>query len=92
MRLMQTTTKAGGMAATIAILLTQLPEPYASWVSYALMGVGILGLISTQIPAPDPKSKLWPVYKVMSFLAANWGAAVNYALMLRKGTDKIPPS
>ncbi|QEO17872.1 hypothetical protein [Acetobacter vaccinii] len=78
------TAKAGGIASTLLIALTQLPDPYSAWVGYGLIAVGAIGLVSTQIPAPPVGSKLWPLYRVLSFVAANWGQAVNAGMSLRK--------
>ncbi|BCI68051.1 hypothetical protein [Acetobacter aceti] len=77
------TAKAGGILGTLVTALTQLPEPYSSWVGYGLIGVGIVGLVATQIPAPTEGSRLMPVYRALSVLAANWGQAVNAGLMMR---------
>lgn len=78
------TAKATGVLAACVTALTQLPEPYSSWVGYGLIGVGIVGLVATQIPAPADGSRLMPVYRALSVLAANWGQAVNAGLMLRQ--------
>lgn len=77
------TAKAGGITTTLLLALTQLPQPYAQWVEYALIGIAIVGLAATQIPAPADGGKLMPVYKLLSILAANWGQAANAALALR---------
>ena len=78
------TIKVGGILVTVYTLLTQLPEPYPLYVSYVLMGLGVIGLIGTQVPAPKDGSKWWPAYTVLSYLAANWGSSINYAMELRK--------
>lgn len=83
----KTTAKTAGVASTILIALTQLPAPYNHWAGDALMAVGIVGIIGTQIPAPKEGSKWTPAYKVLSYLAANWGEALN-AGMAARGSGK----
>lgn len=83
----KTTAKTVGLS-TLLIGLTQLPEPYSHWAGNALMLVGILGIIGTQIPAPKEGSKWGPAYRVLSFLAANWGQAINAGMAARDHTKK----
>ena len=85
------TARAGGIASTLLLALTQLPDPYSAWVGYALIAVGAIGLVSTQIPAPPNGSKLWPLYRALNFLAANWGQAVNAGMLLRKSAGPSAP-
>ncbi|MBO1326842.1 hypothetical protein K2X14_17250 [Acetobacter sp. TBRC 12305] len=85
------TAKAGGVASTLILALTQLPDPYSAWVGYALIAVGAIGLVCTQIPAPPDGSKLWPLYRALSFVAANWGQAVNAGMLLRKSAGPSAP-
>lgn len=84
----KTAAKTTGIASTIILMLTQLPEPYAHWASIALMVIGVVGLIGTQIPAPDPKSRWMIPYQALSFLAANWGQAINASLAARSHDKK----
>lgn len=85
---LQTTAKAGSLASALIIALTQLPEPYSHYVGYVLTGVGIIGLIGTQIPAPPQNSKWMPAYRVLSYLAANWGQAINAGIAAREVNKK----
>lgn len=84
------TAKAGGIASTLLLALTQLPQPYAHWVELGLSGAAILGFVATQLPAPPAGSKLWPVYRVLSVFAANWGQAANAAILMRTKSAATP--
>lgn len=85
----KTTAKTAGIS-TLLIGLTQLPAPYSHWAGDALMFVGILGIIGTQIPAPKEGSKWELAYRVLSFLAANWGQALNAGMAARSTGKKNP--
>ena len=86
----KTTAKTATTVSAIVLALTQLPAPYSQWVGDALMGLGIIGLIGTQIPAPKEGSKWMPAYKVLSYLATNWGQAVNAGMAARGSSKKTP--
>ena len=84
------TAKAGGIASTLLVALTQLPQPYAHWVEIGLSIAAILGFVATQIPAPPAGSKLWPVYRALNVFAANWGQAANAAILMRTKAAATP--
>lgn len=86
----KTTAKTATTVSAIIVALTQLPPPYSHWVGDALMGLGVIGLIGTQIPAPKEGSKWMPAYRVLSYLAANWGQAVNAGMATRGSGKKTP--
>lgn len=78
------TTKAASLGGALLVGITQLPSPYAGWLGSVLIGVGIVGIVATQIPAPPQGSKLWPMYRVLNYLGANWGQAINAGMMMRQ--------
>lgn len=79
----KTAAKTATTISTIVIALTQLPPPYSHWVGDVLMGLGIIGLVGTRIPAPEDGSRWMPAYRVLSYLASNWGEAVNAGMAAR---------
>ena len=81
--------KALSLGLSLPALAAAIPEPYAHWVYYAALVIAAFAMAATQIPAPsDPKSKLWGVYRVISFLARNSGEAANAAVMLKPPVKK----
>lgn len=78
-----TVAKAAAIPAGLFTLLATIPQPYATWVSYVLAAMAAIGMIATVIPAPDEGSKWMPLYRVLQFLASNYGEAINESQTLR---------
>lgn len=79
----KTLAQTSGILMGAFSLLEGLPQPYATYASYILMALGIIGLIGTRIPAPAEGSKWTLAYKVLSILSSNWGEAINESQTLR---------
>lgn len=83
------TAKALSFGLSLPALAAALPEPYAHWVYYAAIVIAAAAMAATQIPVPNhPSSKLWWLYKIISFLARNSGEAANAAVMLKPPVKK----
>lgn len=82
--------KISGISAFVIALITAIPEPYSEYVRYILCGIAGIGLICTQIPAPNPENKkLVRLYKIVNFLGANWGQALNYVQVIKSHENNI---
>lgn len=82
--------KISGVSAVVIAMLTAVPEPYAEYIRYFLCVIASVGLICTQIPAPNPDNKkLVNLYKIVNFLGANWGQALNYVQVIKSHEQSI---
>ena len=83
------TAKALSLGLSLPALAAAIPEPYSHWVYYAALVIAAFAMAATQIPVPNnPSSKLWWLYKIISFLARNSGEAANAAVMLKPPVKK----
>lgn len=77
--------KAIAAIGAIPTLIALVPEEYTKYVLYTCAGLATIGLAATQIDIPkDDKTKLRYLYAVLSFLACNWGKALNAAVLLKE--------
>ncbi|MBO1326845.1 hypothetical protein K2X14_17270 [Acetobacter sp. TBRC 12305] len=85
-----TATTAGISLPALAALL---PQPYNVWVMWICIVFAAAGAAATQIPIPqNDTSRLWPLYRVLNFLALNWGKAANAAVLFREAsTSRATP-
>ena len=83
------TAKALSLGLSLPALAAAIPEPYSHLVYYAAIVIAAAAMAATQIPVPNnPSSKLWWLYKIVSFLARNSGEAANAAVMLKPPVKK----
>lgn len=80
----KTSSKAVAALGAIPTLLSLVPDCYTKYVLYGCAALASIGLAATQIDIPkDDKSKWRYLYAVLSFLALNWGKALNAAVYLK---------
>ena len=72
---MNTTAKLGGLGAVIGLLLTEVPEQYALYVSlFVIACAGVAALV----PPPHAGSRWAVAYQLMTTIGLNIGWAENH--------------
>lgn len=76
--------KAVAMGAFFPTVITFVPPEYTIYVFWLCVALASIGWAATQIDIPESDKTKWKVfYWALQILAANWGKALNAAVLLK---------
>lgn len=70
-----TTSKIGGIAVFVPLVLSAIPEPWSTIVASVVI---VCGGVAAAVPPPAQGSKWMIPYKIISFAGINFGWAINH--------------